>query len=266
MRRRKRLSRLLHASICLGLILLALVFVRFTCGPTRLTTEKQALRRAQRQSLHIPREPVYKCRVANSQFFAMWDGKELYTYTALWERPFRRGYSYNANGETGFRLMETPLIREYDWCHFFNDSAEYGWGCPGYPMSWYKTANGESKLVTVLPLLVINDDPAVDGGGCIVYGIKGADRETGLGGEAYSWPWQSRRTSDFGVAFEIQTPMSEADDAARRVLSGIPFGGYYNDRSSTAAAEIIWYDENGTELYRQQINLIEREGSEHYGA
>ena len=269
MRKRKRLPRLLHASICLGLVLLALVVVRFTCGPTNLLTEKQALRRAQRQSLHIPREPVYKLRIANSQFYAMWDGEELYTYIACWTRPGRRGFSYNADGETGFRLMETPLIREYAWCYFWNDSREFGWGCPGYAMSWYKTANGETKLVSVLPLLVKNGDPAVDGGGCNVHGIKGADKETGLGGVEYSWPWQGRRMSDFGVVFEIQTPMSEADEAARRVLSVISLGqrASASDAKGTASAEIVWCDENGNELYRQQIELLEQgEGSKGNGA
>ena len=189
MKRRKRLPRLLHGAFCLGAVLLALVFVRFTCGPTQLLTEKAALRRAQRQSLHIPREPVYKIDVTGSQFFAVWDGQELYTYTAHWVRPFRKGYSYNANGETGFRLMRTPLIREYSWCYFWNDSSEYGWGCPGVPLSWYKTANGTTKLVSLLPLLVLNDDPAVTGGVCNLHGIKGADKETGLGGAEFSWPW-----------------------------------------------------------------------------
>ena len=97
MKKRKRLPRLLHGAFCLGAVLLALVFVRFTCGPTQLLTEKAALRRAQRQSLHIPREPVYTREIAGSQFFAVWDGQELYTYTAQWVRPFRKGYSYNAN-------------------------------------------------------------------------------------------------------------------------------------------------------------------------
>ena len=267
MRRRKRLPRLLHGAFCLGAVLLALVVVRFTCGPTRLLTEKAALRRAQQQSLHIPREPVYRLNVANSQFFAVWDGKELYTYRAMWERPFRKGYSYNANGETGFRLMRSPLIREYDWCYFWNDSGEYGWGCPGWPMSVYKTANGTTKLVSVLPLLVFNDDPGVTGGVCNLHGIKGADKETGLGGVEYSWPWGGRRSSPFGVCFEIQTPIAEADDAARRVLSEISFGeGYRSDLSTTATAEIFWGDDNGNVLYRQQIELIEGEGSEDYGA
>ena len=266
MRRRKRLPRLLHASFCLGLVLLALVFVRFTCGPTRLLTEKAALRRVQRQSLHIPREPVYRFEVSGSQFFAMWDGEKLYTYAAQWVRPGRNGFSYNENRETGFRLMRTPLIREYIGCYFWNDSDEFGWGCPGYPMSWYKMANGESKLVTALPLLVLNDDPAVIGGVCNVYGKKGGDKKTGLGSVEFSWPWGGRRTSPYGVGFEIQTPIVEADDEARRVLISIPGRGTKNDRSTTAAAEIVWCDENGNELYRQQIELIEPERSEEYGA
>ncbi len=271
MKKRKRLPRLLHGAFCLGAVLLALVFVRFTCGPTQLLTEKAALRRAQRQSLHIPREPVYTREIAGSQFFAVWDGQELYTYTAQWVRPFRKGYSYNANGETGFRLMRTPLIREYSWCYFWNDSGEYGWGCPGVPISWYKTANGTTKLVSVLPLLVLNDDPAVTGGVCNLHGIKGADKETGLGGAEFSWPRGGGRTSPFGVCFEIQTPIDEADDAARAVLSDISVWklGYVSPgyRPATAAAEIFWGDDSGNVLYRQEIELIEQgEGSEEHGA
>ena len=42
MKKRKRLPRLLHGAFCLGAVLLALVFVRFTCGPTQLLTENPA--------------------------------------------------------------------------------------------------------------------------------------------------------------------------------------------------------------------------------
>ena len=167
--------------------------------------------------------------------------------------------------------MRTPLIREYSWCYFWNDSGEYGWGCPGVPLSWYKTANGTTKLVSVLPLLVLNDDPAVTGGVCNLHGIKGADKETGLGGAEFSWPWGGGRTSPFGVCFEIQTPVDEADDAARAVLSDISVWklGYVSPgyRPATATAEIFWGDDSGNVLYRQEIELIEQgEGSEEHGA
>ena len=267
MRRRKRLPRPLHAAICLLLVLLALVFVRFTCGPSRLLTEKQALRRAQRQSLHIPREPTFRYETQNNQFFAVWDGEEIQTYVAFWTRPGRRGASYNAGGEAGFRLMRVPLIREYSWCHFLQDSGETGWGCTGDVMTYYSVVNGSWKMNASVPLVVKNDDPAVAGGVCDFCGVKGLDGEPGLGLEAFSWPRPPFLQGPNCFLFELRPAASETDRGARRVLYDVAVGEDYYGEGAEAAAVIIWCGEDGKELYRQRIELFGHgEGSDEDGA
>ena len=262
MKRRKRLPRPLHALICLGLVLLALTLMRFVCGPSTVMTEKRALHLAQRRSLNTPRDAAATVELAHQQSFAVWDGAEFQTYAAFWTRPGRRGASYNANGETGFRLMRVPIIREYSWCHFMGDSGENGWGCTGDVMNYYSIVNGSWKLNASVPLVVKNDDPAVAGGICDFCGVKGLDGEPGLGLEAFSWPRPPWQEGNNCFLFELRPPADETDRGARRVLYDVAVGKDYYGEGAEAAAEIVWCDENGNELYRQRIELFGAAGAE----
>ncbi len=256
MRRRKRLPRPLHAALCLLAVLLGLTLVRLLCGPTDLMTERQALRRAQRQSLRVPREAVDTVNVFNQQLFAVWDGSEIQAYQAWWKRPLRRGYSYNSAGERGLVLMAEPLIRDYYYCYLWRDSRDYGWGCPGTVMTGYRVHDTSWMSKYSLPLLVKNSDPAALRGEITV---RGAIRD-----DVYDQPFgvtaDARRENPWFFTFLLETDWSVAARAFHYIEGGT------EEETCTAEAEIVWYDADGNELYRQQIELIESEGREHYGA
>ena len=253
MRRRKRLPRPLHAALCLLAVLLGLTLVRLLCGPTDLMTEKQALRRAQRQSLRVPREAADTVNVFNQQLFAVWDGAEIQAYQAWWKRPLRRGYSYDADGERGLVLMAEPLIRDYYYCYLWRDSRDYGWGCPGTVMSGYRDHDGWVSSYT-LPLLVKNSDPAA---------VRGEVTLRGAVRDKYDQPYgitaSAERENPWFFTFLMETEWTVTAGAFHYIAAGTDEG------KCTAEAEIVWYDDSGNELYRQQIDLIESEGSEHYG-
>ena len=267
MKKRKRLPRLLHAVICLGLVLLGMTCIRFTCGPSNLLTEKQALRRAQRQSLREPQKAAARVERRNLQDFFVWDGAGVQSYYALWNRPGRRGYGYNAGGETGLRLMGTPLLREYSWCHLWSDSGRFGWGCPGNKLTTYEDVEGHWVQSDCLPLAVINEDPAAASGVLTVSGRTFGDGYIAFGGNEYRWTAASQRKDPHFFIFQLTGAGDESALEARWVLGAISAGEDPYGWGTTASAEVIWCDENGNELYRQQIELLDQgEGSEEYGA
>ncbi len=55
-----------------------------------------------------------------------------------------------------------------------------------------------------------------------------------------------------------------------RVLAAFTQGEDVNGLGITAAAEVVWYDKDGSELYRQEFDLLKpaasAEGSEENGA
>ena len=255
MRKRRRLSRPLHAALCLLAILLALTCVRLLSGAASLMTEKAALRRAQRQSLRVPREAAITVNIFGQQTFVVWDGGEIQTYHAWWKRPFRRGYSRNGDRESGLILMEEPLIRDYYFCYLWRDSRDFGWGCPGTVLTEYSVdGTGGWGLRYTLPLLVKNTDPAVVSGTVTVRGVVRDKYD-----QPYGVTASALRENPWFFSFLPETNWSVTASAFQSITGS-------DGSSATAEAEIVWYDENGNELYRQQIELIETEGSEYYGA
>ena len=256
MRRKRRLSRPFHGALCLLAVLLAIVLVRVLCGPGDLMSERAALRRAQRQSLRVPREATTTVNVFNQQVFAVWDGSEVQAYHAWWKRPLRRGYSYNADGERGLVLMAEPPVRDYFYCYLFRDSRDFGWGCPGAVMTGYRVRDTGWGSSYSLPLLVKNDDPAAASGTVTVRGTVRDDRYD----RPYGVTASAGRENPWFFTFLLETDWSVAAGAFHYIAGGT------EDGKCTAEAEIIWYDAGGAELYRQQIELIPWEGRKTYGA
>jgi len=248
--RRKRLARPVHIVLCLLAILLVLGFTRLACGPPPALSAAAALKRAQRRYIRPPVEMAACWDDRNKQLFAVWDGGEIQTYSALWDRLDRKNVDYHP-GETA----KEPVVRVYDRCIQWRDSRSLGWGCPGMPV------DGE------LPLFVKNDDPAAVSGQFTVRG------EVNIGGwnapidVPYSCTADAGRSDPHFFTFWIKP---EGDpDAVQRVLNrlmnlGIEVAGI------TAEAEIVWYDSSGEELYRQSFDMMEMdkqwEGSEGNGA
>lgn len=249
--RRKRLARPVHIVLCLLAILLVLGFTRLACGPAPALSAAAALKRAQRQNIRPPAEPSACWEEWNKQLFAVWDGGEIQTYSALWSRLDGRSISYGLSNAAGIK----PVVRVYDRCTPWRDSRSLGWGCPGMPV------DGE------LPLFVKNGDHAAASGSFTVRG------EVNIGGwnapidVPYSCTANAGRSDPHFFTFWIKP---EGDpDAVQRVLNrlmnlGIEVAGI------TAEAEIVWYDGSGEELYRQVFDMMEMdtqgEGSERNGA
>lgn len=275
-RKRRCISKPLHVLFCVLAMVLILILVRLFCGPPKLMTERTALCLAQRRALREPDAPALQLDFQNWQVFAVWDGEAVQTYYTLWTRPGRRSYSQNDDGERGFRLMRDPLLKEYEWCQFWRDSREFGWGCPGYKLSGYVAEDGRWEIREYVPLAVINGDPDVASGVLTVSGSCTRDGETG----EYAWTAAAVREDPRVFLFQLTPGEDLTNDFASWVLSDISMGEELfsaasakegvNEPGVTALAEVVWYDEKGNELYRQEFDLLRREnaaeGSEEHGA
>lgn len=290
-KRKKRLSKPFHAALCLAAMVLILALVRLFCGPPRILTERTALCLAQRRALREPQEiaaradfrnwqvvavwnsgtRTTKKREETGQDFAVWDEGTVQTYFANWTRPGRRGYKYNADGERGLILFRDPPLREYEWCQFWRDSRDFGWGCPGRKLSGFVLENGEWVVREYVPLAVINGDPAAASGVLTVSGSCSRDGETG----EYAWTAAASREDPRVFLFPLTPGEDLPSDLASWVLSDISMGEELLSAAAvmegvTAFAEVVWYDRDGNELYRQGFDLLrtekETEGSENDGA
>ena len=258
-RRKRRLSRQLHGVFCFLVILLALMFVRILCGPPPALTERAALRRAERQNLRVPQEAAARWESLNQFVAAVWDGSEVQTYFGWWDRISRRSFSYSTDVLYGSNSYRKPLIPLYTTVRFWRDSGEFGWGCPGMDL----TGVMDGDWVHTLPVMVKNDDPNAVRGEMTVTGVSVNPNEEG---KPYRWTASARRENPWFFAFML-VPKGEGTSY---VQDAIVNGWDVTGNGNTAAAEIVWYDENGTELYRQSFDLIktdaQREGSEEDGA
>ncbi|MBR4692067.1 MAG: hypothetical protein IKP17_04865 [Oscillospiraceae bacterium] len=292
-KRKKRLSRPFHAALCLAAMVLILALNRLFCGPPRILTERTALSLAQRRALREPEEIAARADFRNWQVIsvwnsgtktlkkkeetgqdcAVWDEGAVQTYFFSWTRPGRRSYRYNADGETGLRLFRDPPLREYEWCRFWRDSRDFGWGCPGKTLSGYVLEDGRWVVREYVPLAVINGDPAVSSGVLTVSGSCAWDGETGN----YAWTAAAVREDPHVFLFQLTPGEDLSSDMASWVLSDISMGEELFSAAAgkgvsdvTAFAEVVWYDRDGNELYRQGFDLLrtekETEGSEEHGA
>lgn len=269
-RKKRCLSKPCHALLCVLAMALILVLVRLLCGPSKILTEGIARRLAQRRALREPAAPTAQTDFQNWQVFAVWDGEAVQTYFSLWTRPGRRGSSYNADGEKGFRLMADPLLKEYEWCRIWSDSRDFGWGCPGYKLSGYVFEEDAFEIRECVPLAVINEDPAAASGVLTVSGRVCDDGENGSGRREYAWTTAAVREDPHFFLFELSPKRTQGDDISDRVLAAVTLGEDVNGLGTTAAAVVVWYDKDGSELYRQEFDLLKpaasAEGSEENGA
>ena len=250
--RKKRLARPVHIILCLLAILLVLGLTRLFCGPAPALSAAAALQRAQRRYIRPPVEMAACWTDRNEQLFAVWDGGEIQTYTALWSRFYRKYVDWRP-GET---LVEPVVrVRVYDRCTPWRDSRSLGWGCPGMPVDG------------ALPLFVKNGDPAVASGRFTVRGEVNIGAWNAPIDVPYSCTADAERSDPRFFAFWVK-PEGDSD-TVQRVLNRLMNLGV-EISSITAEAEIVWYDDSGEELYRQVFDMMEMdtqgEGSEEHGA
>ncbi len=246
--RRRRIPRPVHAALCLVVLLLIPVFFRLEYGPPAAWGEEALLRRAERQYLRAPGEVIAVWNDTNIQDFVVWDGREVQVYDTLWE-----------NNVSFYGVERTPkpkpIVHRYTRAILWRDSREKGWGCTGMVTSVWKSSS--SDWVRSLPLLIKNDDPAAVRGHLTVTAHD--DSESSGSIHLYVWHAEAERENPWVFLFFV-TPQQRGDQpllVMNRIANGYDYTG-----EITAEAEIIWYSEDGEELSRQYIDLIETEGSE----
>ena len=242
--RKKSLPRPLHAALCLLATALILAAVRLLCGPPGSFTAMGQLRRAARQNLRGKGEVIRRWQDSNHFAFALWDGEEVQVYDLYRELPRRSLAPY-----CGGRL--------------FRDSREEGWGCLGAMMTnWDPEMGGQKPSV---PVLVKNGDPAAARGELTVT-LQSWSELNQAYIHRYTWHASAEREGPRVFFFTLESRQKLGRTNALLYLYGDPAG----DGEWESAAEVLWYDENGTELYRQSFALFDAgrkvEGSEEHGA
>ena len=248
--KRRRIPRPVHAAFCFLCFLLILLFFRLEYGPPAAWGEEAVLRRAERKNLRAPGEVIAVWNEWNEQSFAVWDGSEVQVYDTLWENKV----SFYGEERTP---KPKPLVRRYTRAILWRDSREKGWGCTGIVTSVWKSASSDWE--SSLPLLIKNGDPAAARG---YLTVTARDASEGSGSvRLYTWHAEAERENPWVFLFFV-TPQQQGNNISQ-VMNRIANGRDWNGEI-TAEAEIVWYAEDGQELYRQSIQLIETEteGSE----
>ncbi len=238
--RKRRLPRPLHAALCLLAVALILAALRLLCGPPGSFTAMGQLRRAARQNLRGKGEVIRRWQDSNHFAFALWDGEEVQVYDLYRELPRRSLAPYR-----GGRL--------------FRDSREDGWGCLGVMMTNWNMEMGGLK--PTVPVLVKNGDPSAARGELTVT-LQSWSELNQAYIHRYTWHASAEREDPRVFFFTLESRQKIGRTNALLYL--------YGDGEWESTAEVLWYDENGTELYRQSFALgdtgSEREGSEKHGA
>ena len=243
--RGRRIPRPVHAALCLLGLLLIPVFFRLEYGPPAAWGEEAILRRAERQNLRAPGEVIAVWNDTNIQDFAVWDGREVQVYDTMWES---RGAFYGEERTP----KPKPIVHRYTRAILWRDSRERGWGCPGNLTSVWRSAT--SEWVRSLPLLIKNDDPAAVRGHLTVTAHDDSKDSGSI--HLYVWHAEAEREDPWVFLFFV-TPQQRGNQPLQvmnRIASGWDWHG-----EITAEAEIVWYAEDGQELSRQNIQLIETE-------
>ena len=248
--KRKFLPRPIHAALCILGILLILYVLRLSYGPPPVFGEEAMFRRLERQYLREAGTRIAHWSNRNEDYYACWDGKDILVYYAPWN-----------NKVTFVGVEQTPvpkpIIRRYSYGVLARRSHDGGWGCPGCEV-WIRKGD---VWVGSLPILVKNDDPAVKRGELTVTARDYSEDNNGYV-HKYTWQADAGRMNPWVFVFEL-TPWQKHNNSSMLYY----ISSAYDPGGISASAEIVWYDEGGAELYRQQIELIgQGEGSEEYGA
>lgn len=239
-----RLSRPLHAAVCILLILLVLIFLRLAYGPFPVYGEKTVVRRMERRVLRSHGEQIARWDDMNEQTFAVWDGEDILMYYTAWDN---KAVFYGTNRVP----IPKPLIRRYRIGHLFRDSRYVGgWGCAGYIV---KVKQGEDWVAS-LPILVKNTDPTACRGRLTVTLESWSEtQQTYL--HTYIWKAEAERNDPRVFIFTLIS--SESKESRLHYLASMN-----GPNGLRALGEIVWYDENGGETGRQSIKLLEDEKRE----
>lgn len=278
--RKKSLSRPLHAALCAAAMVLILALVRLYCGPPAALSPRAALRRQERQCL-LPRETVeYR-----------WDRLDI-TYLAVrqpggaWRVygccPFNTvPYSGPELKPKGFRLLRLYLNRSGEI------QTKVGRGVPWRGTSFFSMKYVYEDLhlrsVKEAHLLFENTDPDARRAELRCTSVSGweewQDPREIVSGEGkmsdaftqgkslvLEWTASGERLTPrlFDLTLTLTGDSDDPDrDARWNALHSIVAGGRSADGSPVyLEGEVIWYDAEGRELYRQKLDFRQEEETE----
>lgn len=269
--RKRRLSKPLHAAFCIAAVVLIAALVRLYCGPPAALSPRAALRRTERQSL-LPRETVeYRWDRLDFTFLAVREPKgEWRVFQCC---PFNTvTYIGPELKPKGLRLLRFYLNRS----SVPYIGREVPWEGTSFFSINYSFDSVDMLTVNEVHLLFENTDPAAQRAELRCTSVTTWEewRDTLIekwtsSGEQE--PQQEPHVLKWSASAERLTPRlfdltltlvnsggdrysEERWDAMCAIADG---GRSPKDSTISLEGEVIWYDAEGRELYRQKLDFRE---------
>ncbi len=252
-----RLSRPMHGALCILAMLLILAAVRLLCGPPAVWSPEGALRKAERSSLLLPGEVE-----------ARWD-RMRFRYMAVrgQDGQLRLFQTHYKNDQTFVDTDQHPkkryLLYLYDPAVLLPDSGDVPWEGTSFSWSGFEYTNGSMHSVVELHLLMENRDPAAQRA---EFRCTSISRRDGVKPWYRNWDASAERLTPrlFDLTLthtQDSGNWANAANLAALVAIGSRGNGYL-DWQVELDGEVIWYDADGRELYRQKLDFWQEEETE----
>ena len=258
--KRRCLSRPLHAVFCLAAMVLILGLVRIFCGPFPALSPEAALRRAERQSL-LPRGEIEvrwdrldRTHLAVRQPDGTW---------RVWSACPSNTMTYVGPEMKPERIRLLRFYPKNGGCYPVGSSGEVPWkGASFFDIGWTNSGLSLHSL-SEAHLLFENEDPAAVRAELSCMTV--AERE-GEEPSVQKWTASAERLTPRLFDLTLSLAVSGSDDAhfQRRwdSLVTVAAGGYSpGDKGLRAEGTVIWYDADGRELYRQELDFFNADDS-----
>ncbi len=245
-----RLSRPVHGALCILAMLLILTALRLLCGPPAVWGPERALRRAERKYLLRPGDVE-----------TTWE-RMRFCYMAVRGRDgrLRLFQSHYTNDQTFVGTDQQPknryLVYFYDPAVLLPDIGEVPWDGASFSWSGFEYVNDSMHSVMELHLLMENGDPAVQRA---EFRCTGISRQEGREPYVRRWSASAERLTprlfDLTLTY-VQDSVKWVNEANLAALFAIESkGSGYPDWQVELEGEVIWYDAEGRELYRQTLDF-----------
>ncbi len=252
-----RLSRPMHGALCILAMLLTILALRLFCGPPSAWSPKAALRQAERQYLLFPGEVETN-----------WE-RMRYCYMAVRGRDgqLRLFQTQYTNDQTFVDTDQHPkkryMVYFYDPAVLLPDSGDVPWDGASFSWSGFAYTNDSMHSAKETHLLMENGDQAAQRAEFHCTSVSRRD-----GQEPYARKWSASaerltpRLFDLTLTY-VQDSVKWVNEASLAALAAIGSGGYsYLDWQVELDGEVIWYDADGRELYRQTLDFRQEEKTE----
>ena len=252
-----RLPRPAHGALCILGMLLILTVVRLFCGPPAVWSPEGALRKAERSNLLLPGEVE-----------TTWD-RMRFRYMAVrgQEGQLRLFQTHYKNDQTFVDTDQHPkkryMVYFYDPAVLLPDSGDVPWDGASFSWSGFAYTNDSMHPAMETHLLMENGDQAAQRA---EFHCASISRREGEEPWYRNWDASAERLTPrlFDLTLKYtQDSGNRANAANLAALVAIGSGGYsYLDWQVELDGEVIWYDAEGQELYRQKLDFWQEEETE----